>query len=473
MNNEVIFEEKIVTVDQPGADQPAVDETSHWNAPTVKSNKNTTSKETPATTLFVLIRKYASVSDALRVMGALAVATAMGLFLLEGVEVQNDLYRFLTMLGLTAALTTAGLLMSTILKEQRGSRMFIGLGLLSIPVNFTVFGALIYSIVPQDVVTFSYPSYAHWQVTNASEVPLALVAGIAVLLPVVWLGFTVLARSERLWLSTTLLISSAFLMIPVRQELFSAGIAIASAASIFWLVRRNHNNSLALKTPEGRFALALLFIAPIIIAVRSLFLYEASGILMLTLAGLFYFFTRQLISQRNESNFYSATLTIVASLAALFISVTAADVFAFKWLNQWSVILGSVCVLLLALDINKVSPHRRVANTVSVLMVGIATAAMVMLALSTSVPGLIAAAAAILVMVCVYGYLFKKFPVIGLALVGIIAILALNAQNIWLAASQTGWWGIGAIGAIAIISGSMLDRAGTITETRSPNKSAT
>lgn len=466
MNNKAILEKNTTTFDQPDADRQPVDDASQWNAPTVDMNKGTPVKEASTATFFALIRKYASVSDALRVMGALAVAAAMGLFLLEGVEVQNDLYRFLTMLGLTGALTTAGLLMSTLLKEQRGSRMFIGLGLLSIPVNFTVFGALIYSIVPQDVIAFSYPNYAHWQVTNASELPLALVAGIAVLLPVVWLGFTVLARSERLWLSAALLLGSAFLMIPVRQELFSAGIAIAAAASIFYLFRKNHSNSLALKTPEGRFAIALLFVAPMIIAVRSLFLYEASGILMLTLASLFYFFTRQLISQRDKSNFYTATLTIAASLAAVFISVTVTDVIAFKWLSQWGVIFGSVCMLLLALDINKVSPHRSVANTICTVLAGVATTAIVMQALSTSLPSVTITAVAILLAASVYGHLFKKLPVVAIALIGIITIMALNAQSIWLAAAQTGWWGIGVIGAIAIISGSVLDRAGTVVEVK-------
>ncbi len=410
---------------------------------------------------FALIRKNASLSDALRMFGALAVATAMGLFLLEGVEVANDLYRFLTMLGFTTALTAAGLVMSKVLREQRGSRIFIGLGLLSITANFTVFGALIYSIIPLDSISVAYPGFAHWTVANVSGIPLALAAGVFVLLPIVWLGFSVLARSERTWLSAALILGSAFVLIPVRQELWSAIIAIASAASVSWLVYKNHQNSLALKTPEGRFAVALLFVAPVIIAVRSLFLYEATGILIVTLATGFYLCTRQLLSQREDSGLVTACLTVAATAIALIMSVSLGNVLSYHVAHGWYVVIGAATVLLLALDINKVSSHRHLANTAGVVLVGFATGTLVMQALITSQSLITAASVAILLVVSVYGYLHKKQVIVGIAMTGVVSIIAFNAAALWAVVLQTGWWGIGAAGAIAIVSGSMLDRAGT------------
>ena len=95
-----------------------------------ESDRAEAAAEKSTTGFFEVVRKYASVSDMLRLFGAAAVAVAMGLFLLDGVKVVNDLQRFLTMLGLTGALTAAGLLMSSLLKEQRGSRVFITLALL-------------------------------------------------------------------------------------------------------------------------------------------------------------------------------------------------------------------------------------------------------------------------------------------------------------------------------------------------------
>ena len=423
--------------------------------------------EPSAPGFFALIRKNATLSDALRMFGALAVAAAMGLFMLEGVEVANDLYRFLTMLGFTIALTVAGLLMSKVLNEQRGSRIFIGLGLLSITANFTVFGALIYSIIPLDAISVTYPGFAHWTVANVSDIPLALAAGVFVLLPVVWLGFTVLARSERTWLSAALILGSAFMLMPVRQELWSAIIAIASTVTVSCLVHKNHKNSLALKTPEGKFAVALLFVAPVIIAVRSLFLYEATGILIVTLAAGFYVCTRNLLSQRKDSGLVTACLTVSTTVIALIVSLSLGNVLSHHVAHSWYVIIGAATLLLLALDINKVSSHRDLANTAGVVLVGIATGTLVMQALITSHSIITAASLAVLLIVSVYGYLYKKQVIVGIAMTGVVSIIAFNAAALWSVVLQTGWWGIGAAGAIAIVSGSMLDRAGTVVEVQS------
>ena len=466
MINDTVITEKIIEAEE----EP------NWNQPTHQAYEREIEEATDIEGasdiedsepgFFALIRKNASLSDALRMFGALGVATAMGLFMLEGVEVANDLYRFLTMLGFTTALTAAGLLMSTALKEQRGSRIFIGLGLLSITANFTVFGALIYSIIPQDVISITYPGFAHWTVANASDIPLALAAGFFVLLPIVWLGFTVLARSERTWLSTALILGCAFMLIPVRQELWSAIIAIASTVSVGWLVHKNHKNSLALKTPEGRFAVALLFVAPVIIAVRSLLLYEATGILIVTLAAGFYFCTRHLLSQRTDSGLVTACLTVSATAISLIVSVSLGNVLTFHVAHSWYVIIGAATLLLLAFDINNVSSHRDLANTGGVVLVGIATGTLVMQALITSQSLITAASVAILLIVSVYGYLFKKQVIVGIAMTGVVSIIAFNAAALWSVVLQTGWWGIGAAGAIAIVSGSMLDRAGTVVTVR-------
>lgn len=459
MNKELTTEEQVLITDHlPPREQGSAYKTSTTASATAPEGKST---------FFATIRKYASVSDALRLFGALGVAMAMGLFLLEGVEVANDLYRFLTMLGLTTALTAAGLIMSSVLKEQRGSRIFISLGLLSIPVNFTVFGALLYSIIPADSISINYPAFAHWQVGNASELPLALIAGVLVLLPVAWLGFTVLARSERVWLSSALILGSAFLMIPVRLELWSAIIAIVSAASLAWIVKSNHNNSLALKTAEGRYAVALLFLSPIIIAVRSLILYEVSGILMLTLCGGAFLCARHLLSQNKEVNFLTAILTLAASGVAIFFSITLADLLNSYLSNRWDMVIASIVLFLLTHEIVKVSKNCKLANVAGISLVVIATCTLILSVIGTAQPFVIMASSITLLVVAVYGFLFQKAPVTGIALFGITAIVMLNAAALWEAAVQTGWWGIGAAGVIAIISGSMLDRAGTYVEVKS------
>ena len=439
-------------------------ETSQDHPPVSGTTREANASE--PSSFFQLVRKYATVSDVLRMGGALAVAIAMGIFLLEGVEVVNDLYRFLTMLGLTAALTAAGFLMSMLLKEQRGSRVFISLGLLSIPVNFTVFGALIYSVMPLDTMAINYPEFAHWQAASATDITVALISGLAVLAPVVWLGFSVLARSARGWLSMTLLLSCAVLIIPVRHEIWAALLALTSTAVVLWQCQKYSKDSLALKTPEGRFAVALLFVAPVVVAVRSLFLYEVSGVLVLTLGSGIYLTMRQLMVQKTEASAYSALLTILAGIATLVVGISGSEVIRHYVSNDLALIGGSIAILLLALDIKTVSPSQQAANRVGVTLVTVATSAIVLLSLSSTTSVITLAGVVVLVAVAVYGYLYKHTVIVTIACLGAAAIAILNAEEMWLAVVQTGWWGIAAAGALAIVSGSILDRAGTVVEVK-------
>ena len=418
-------------------------------------------------TLFQVIRKYATLSDCLRLAGALAVAIAMGIFLLEGVEVVNDIQRFLTMLGLTAALTVAGLIMSLVLKEQRGSRVFISLGLLSVPVNFTVFGALLYSMVPLDGMAINYPRFAHWQVASMTDISMAIIGGLAVLLPVVWMGYSVLARSARHWLSVTLLLGSLVLVVPVRVEFWAAVLALGATAVAWWQCQRHAKDSLVLKTMEGRFAIALLFIAPVIVVVRSLFLYEVSGVLVLTLGTGFYLTMRQLMNAHTGKGFYSALLTCVAAMAALVIGISGAEVISHYWSSGWAVITGTVLLLLITLDLHSVSPTKPLAKKLSAALVAVATTSLVAVSMFSPSSLITVSGVVVLAAVIAYGYLYRFNLVTVMGSIGTVAIAIMNAEELWSTVAQTGWWGIAAGGAAAIVAGSMLDRAGTVVEAKS------
>ena len=417
--------------------------------------------------LFEIIRKYASLSDLLRLSGALAVAAAMGLFLLEGITVENDLQRFLTMLGLTGTLSAAGLFVSALLKEQSGSRVFISLALLSVPVNFTVIGALLYSVVPLDALALNYPGYAHWQVGSVSDLVLALVAGLAVLAPVIWLGFSVLARSARNWLSFSLCASCIMLVVPVRGELWSAAIAIASTLLLSLVCRRFSSNSLALRTTEGRFAVALLFVSPVIVAARSLFFYYESGVLLVTLSVGFYICFRQILSGRDKPGILSAMLTLLSSAAILSVFASTGILLSNFLSEAWTMFSIAVVLLLLSRDLMLLSPNRVLSGVIGVLYAAIAT--FVLVATAVILPGMTLWVSLVLIAIVAYGIYFKAKLATLLGGIGLVALLCLNAsellwhaQALWNTVLMTGWWGIAAIGVLAIVAGSMIDRAGTI-----------
>ncbi len=434
--------------------------------------KETADSPKPVAVVVNLIRRFGSVSDALRLFGALAVAAAMGLYLLDGVQVVNDIQRFFTILGLTAALMTAGLTMSLWLREQRSSRVFIGLALLSVPVNFTVFGALLYSVFPLDNYGFSYPQFALWQVDSLTGLVMAAAAGIVVLVPVAWFAFAVLARASRNRLTIGVLLSGSILLIPVRHELFAAVLVLLAIPGIWWFCKTRLTNSVALKTAEGRFAVALLFVAPAIVVARSMFLYQLTGLLGLAVAGGCYFVARQLLLRRSETektspSFLSGCLTLTAIIAGCLSSVSIYAVVANYLSHTTAFIVANMSILLLLADVMHTSSHKSVARKLGAIVVTLVTIGLV--AHSVFMPSLPVAMIhlSMLLLVAGYGYVMR-YPVMScIALTGTVVLALAYAETLWHSVVQTGWWGVALGGAAAIVAGSLLDRAGTAIEVKS------
>ena len=87
------------------------------------------------------IKRVASISEILRIIGACAVIASMSMFLLQGWSSGNDIARYFKLLTQTGLLAGAGLGLSFIIKEPKGARLFFGLALISIVSNFTILGA--------------------------------------------------------------------------------------------------------------------------------------------------------------------------------------------------------------------------------------------------------------------------------------------------------------------------------------------
>ncbi len=425
------------------------------------SEPTTPADDNASSGVMELFRKYASVSDLLRYAGVISVAVAMGLFLIDGAALFTDLQRFLTMLGFTGALTAAGFMMSLVVKEQRGSRAFMMLSLLSVPVNFTVFGALLYSFVPLDGLAQSYPGFALWQ-AGPADVLTALAAGLAVLLPVVWMGHTVLARTERNWLTPALLLSSAVLIVPVRQEIMVAVMAVATASALWWCVSRNNKDSLALKTIEGKFATALLFVPPIVLIARGLFLYDASGVLVFMLSAGVYLIFRQMLAVQKMPKFLTGTGTLVTAIAAVVTSAAGANLVNELVSEDLAVVLGVGGFLMLSHDLLQASPNQRLAKALGIVAVILSACTLTALSMFHPEAMITALCIATLVVVTTYGFMRSYIAVSIVAMLGIATISMMHVETLWEMAMQTGWWGIATAGVVAIVAGSLIDRAGTV-----------
>jgi len=401
---------------------------------------------------------FSSISEVLHFAGALAVASAMGLFLLDGVDVANDLQRFITMLGFGGALTGAGLLMNYLLREQRGSRVFIGLSLISIPVNFTVFGAMLYSIIPWDNAIGDYPGFAYWSIGSIAEFGLVLPIAAVVVALISWFGFSVMARRDRRWLTITMIASNVLLLIPVRQDYFIAVLALGLIIALHAILRRYGKESVALRTLEGRVAVGSLFLTPVILIARSFFLYEVGGYLLLAVSASAFYIIRQFLYRQSEHSTAEVALTLIGGFAALATAAATFDI-AEQWLPiSISLPVAYACLLGCAWQLAAKNPQAvtgRSVNVVSITLVAI-TASLQALHMASFVTAILTALVLITVMVM---HLSQGLRVEATAAgLGLLGLMVFHASIFWEAIISTGWWGIALAGSLAIVCGSLLEK---------------
>jgi len=188
-------------------------------------NSNNEGRDNHLREVLSSMQSFSSISNLMRLLGALALVAGMSVFLLQGWGPGDDSSRFLMMLAQTILMTVSGFSLHFFLKENKGARLFFGLSLVSVAANLTVLGALIYSVIPFDSSLFgssssNLPSYATWVAADASTLLLSLGIGLIVLVPVTLFGFQLLARGNSkvfsvlyLGLGTLLLILSGLLLL--------------------------------------------------------------------------------------------------------------------------------------------------------------------------------------------------------------------------------------------------------------------
>ena len=232
------------------------------------------------------VRAHASVADAMRLVGAALLVTSLSRFLLSGVELDNDLQRFVLLLGQTALFTGAGFAVARLFDDARGARLLFAVALLSVPAGLAVLGAMLYSLAPLDpsvppVATFwptgtgaldgrDLPAFARWHVGSARETAIAAAAAALVLLPTTFFALAVLARGSAVRIGIASLLAGAFLLVPVRDPSWTGLLVLGSGLVAALALRGLPREDAALRTLEGRFARLLPFVPALVIGARTL-----------------------------------------------------------------------------------------------------------------------------------------------------------------------------------------------------------
>ena len=271
---------------------------------------------------FTFMRHFPSL---LRIAGTGALLIAMYSFLVKGWENGNDIIRYALMLGHTGIIAAIGLASGHWLKESKGARLLLTLAVVSVPANFAVLGALIYSkTVPlNDVI---YPHLVTWSVDSVSTAVFTTVGALVVLIPVTLLGFTVLARSVSKKLSFLFLLSSTMLLIPIRDPQMIGILALGLTFAIIAFGRNIARGQTSLQTMEGSTALFLQLVPLSILLGRSLLLYSVDMFLLAILSGAIFVILRQSSLVIDTHSKLRIAMEGVSILPAVTIGLTLAGV---------------------------------------------------------------------------------------------------------------------------------------------------
>lgn len=415
------------------------------------------------------IRNFATVSEVLRVLGAAVLLASMSLFLMQGWNDGNDIRRYLMLLTQTGLLAAAGFALSHGLKEAKGARLFFGLALVSIPANFTILGALLYSVFQWDGALTTYPGYATWQIENVASTGITLAGAMVVLLPVTLFCFAIMARHSAKTLSLHFFALNLLLLLPIRSSLAAGTVALLGTVYALYVVRKVIAKDRALKTAEGKFALITLFIPAGIILFRSMYFYQVDSLLFAMLSMAAFLAARQASTFPERSSRVALGLEILSIPLALAFALSLTDAFSSDL--TWALIapMFAVAYSALALDLVRRTNSRFLSRAIGV-SISLFVSSSFVLGVAAD-PGALAAflclTAGILMFLAGVALRDRMALVAGaLTLIGAVSF-GFDAMLVLVLSSS--WVDLAIFGACAIAMGSVLDRHGVAIKLRLNN----
>ncbi len=406
------------------------------------------------------IQEFATIAEVLRILGAITMVASMCLLLLKGWHNGDDIYRYLKLLGMTGLLAVGGFSLSYLLKEQKGARLFFSLGIVSVPANFGILGALIYSLVPKIGPTTAYPDFAYWVVSDVSSVVMVGLGAMFVLLPVTILGFKILARNSAKLLTLSYLGLNTLLLLPFRDSLL-VGAMLAVALVVPAIVSRTvMAKDVTLHSVRGKYSLAVLFIPAMILLVRNLYLYQLDSFLgLMFCVSVYWVFRQWSMSETTGARVKTVLETISVPLAfcgALFVADLGSTYFLDLFFSvSFSAVLGVFLV----------DYQRRAESSLLKWIIVTGTAGVMAATLLAST--LLLDTAAIAMLATLFGIAlfmfglcvrYRSVMIVGLALTllaawfGLSDVIALLLSGDWLV--------LAIFGGVAIVGASLVDRFG-------------
>jgi len=422
--------------------------------------KDLQSMNEPQTPVSRTLAQMMDLPRLLRSIGAVSLLAAISIFLLQGWENGNDIYRYLLLLGHTVGLVIIGFASGRWLGESKGARLLLIIALASVPANFAILGAFMYSQAPLDAFHILYPSMAHWQVDNLTTALVANIGGAVVLAAVSLLGFMVLSRKSARNLTVAFMLSNAALLIPIRTPEFIAVLLLALTVLVAKQSFKSAAADTALRTPEGVVARLLLYVPIGVILGRNLWLYAADGFMFAVLSAIVFIMFRQVSIQLSRESRLRNLLEICSAVPALTfafgVCMVMADVMTRPETWMLPVFAVSTAALLLELSTRAARGalfYRRAAA--AILSVALVTNLIVFSSVASAAICLLAG-----LLVLTYGYMMEQRIVFALGIVTLLAGLVYQMQFAIHMFNLGSWGSLAGLGVAAILVGSTLERHG-------------
>lgn len=202
---------------------------------------------------------FLNIPRLLRCLGVLAIGSSATLALVQGVTSPISELTILSFLGFIVALLVVGIFSGTLLNEAKGGRVSVGLALTLVPPFFALLGALLIQGIEYSTYWKIVPS-----ISLGTSVILTIISSLVVI-PTVLLGFRVLHNEHHSMISGLHLFSASVLLIPIR-ELNVMGFLFALTCALAILV----NNLRSGDTLEEKFAKLILWVTPVVLAIRTI-----------------------------------------------------------------------------------------------------------------------------------------------------------------------------------------------------------
>jgi len=412
------------------------------------------------------IRNFATLSEALRMLGAAVLVASMSVFLLKGWDTGNDVGQYLLLLAQTALLAAAGFAMSHGLRETRGARVFFGLALISICANFTILGAMVFSVLHWDIGLIEYPAYALWQIESLAGTSATFAGALLVLVPVTLFCFAIFARQSAKMLALHFLVLNSLLLLPIRGSMAAGTIAMAGILYALFAISKLAAGDRSLKTGEGRFALATLFIPLGIILFRSMFFYKIDSLMIGMVSLSLFLAARQVSLFPDRSPRIAALLETLSIPAAVVASVAFADALQPVVTSALVGPAFSTIFTLLSMDILRRTDSavlgRIITMTVSVVVaIGFCIGVLGHPSALTAILCVVAGAILLLMGASISSTVATIFGVLTMA-----AGALFGFEEMWQLVRNSNWIELAVFGAFTIALGSVIDRHGVVIKLR-------